>query len=123
MNVEADSVDFVNAYDSKGRITSFGYSNPEEYYTYDDNDQLVRVDTQIYDYCTSTYAYDSRGNVISKNVYNYTRRENISSSPKETTTFTYANSGWKDQLIAVNDVELTYDEIGNVLTYGNKEFT
>ena len=40
-----------------------------------------------------------------------------------TTTFTYANSGWKDRLIAVNDVELTYDEIGNVLTYGDREYT
>ncbi len=27
------------------------------------------------------------------------------------------------QLIAVNDVELTYDEVGNVLTYGDKAFT
>lgn len=44
-------------------------------------------------------------------------------TPKEATTFTYANSGWKDQLIAVNNVELTYDEVGNVLTYGDKEFT
>lgn len=25
--------------------------------------------------------------------------------------------------VAVNDVELTYDEVGNVLTYGDKEFT
>ena len=26
-------------------------------------------------------------------------------------------------LVAINDIELTYDEVGNVLTYGDKEFT
>lgn len=35
---------------------------------------------------------------------------------------TYANTGWKDQLVAVNDVELTYDANGNVLTYGDREY-
>ena len=49
--------------------------------------------------------------------------ENITSTPKETTAFTYSNSGWKDQLVSVNGVELTYDENCNVLTYGDKEYS
>ncbi len=120
---EAQTVAFVNEYDDKGKITATGYDSVSEYYTYDSNDQLVRVDSSTYNFYTSTFSYDSRGNITSKNVYDYTRSENITSSPKETTTFTYANSGWKDLLVSVNGVELTYDEVGNVLTYGDKEFT
>ena len=94
-----------------------------EYYTYDANDQLVRVDSDLFNNYTSIYSYDSRGNVLSKDVYGYPRNGQIPEAQKETTTFTYADSGWKDQLVAVNDVELTYDEIGNVLTYGDKNYT
>lgn len=120
---EAQIVDLVNEYDDKGKITAKGYTEVSEFYTYDSNDQIIRVDSNLYNPYTSTYTYDARGNITSKNVYDYTGDENIASSPKETTSFTYANIGWKDLLVAVNDVELTYDEIGNVLTYGDKEFT
>ena len=58
-----------------------------------------------------TYAYDSRGNITSK------------TESGATTTFTYSTGGWKDQLVSVNGVDLTYDDNGNVLTYGNKEYT
>ena len=58
-----------------------------------------------------TYAYDSRGNITSK------------TESGTTTTFTYSNSGWKDQLVSVNGVDLTYDANGNVLTYGDKDYT
>ncbi len=58
-----------------------------------------------------TYAYDSRGNITSK------------TESGTTTTFTYSNSGWKDQLVSVNGVDLTYDANGNVLTYDDKEYT
>ena len=58
-----------------------------------------------------TYADDSRGNITSK------------TESGTTTTFTYSNSGWKDQLVSVNGVDLTYDANGNVLTYGDKDYT
>lgn len=119
------SLNSLNIYDSKGRITSTGYDGLSANYFYDENDQIIRVNNSIsceVNY-TSTYTYDERGNVTSKNVYDYTSSESITSQPIETTNFTYANFGWKDLLIAVNDVELTYDEIGNVLTYGDREFT
>ena len=113
----------VNEYDDEGRITATGYSYVTEYFTYDGDGQLTRVDNGTNaDRYTSAYSYDSRGNVTSKKVYDYTRNETITSAPKEMTTFTYANTGWKDQLVAVNDVELTYDANGNVLTYGDREY-
>ncbi len=118
-----DTVDFMNQYDDKGKITALSYNGLSQFYIYDSNDQLVRVNSELDQSYTSTYTYDARGNVTSKNIYDHTTDENITSSPKETTTFTYANFGWKDLLVAVNDVELTYDEVGNVLTYGDKEFT
>ena len=67
--------------------------------------------------------YDSRGNMLSKKQYGYTTGDLNSSTPKETTTFTYANSGWKDQLVAVNGTPLTYDENGNLLTYGDQTYS
>lgn len=122
-NGTENTVDFMNQYDDKGKITALGYNGLSQFYIYDSNDQLVRVNSELDQSYTSTYTYDARGNVTSKNIYDHITDENITSSPKETTTFTYANFGWKDLLVAVNDVELTYDEVGNVLTFGDKEFT
>ena len=122
-NGTENTVDFMNQYDDKGKITALGYNGLSQFYIYDSNDQLVRVNSELDQSYTSTYTYDARGNVTSKNIYDHTADEIITSSPKGTTTFTYANFGWKDLLVAVNDVELTYDEVGNVLTYGDKEFT
>ena len=34
-----------------------------------------------------------------------------------------SNSDWKDELTALNGTPITYDENGNVLTYGDKSFT
>lgn len=117
-----DNISVVNTYNDKNKINSIGYGEPQIYYTYDSNDQLVRSDNNVLNY-SSTFTYDDRGNILSKNKYSYTRNETITSSPTETTTFTYANNGWKDQLVKTNNDELTYDANGNVLTYGDKSFT
>ena len=58
-----------------------------------------------------SYTYDSRGNITSKTVND------------ETVSFTYANTGWKDLLVSVDDTELEYDANGNVILYGDREFT
>lgn len=94
----------ANTYDSKDRITSTAYSGKTTNYTYDSNGQLVSANDD-------TYTYDIRGNITSK------------TESGTTTTFSYSNSSWKDELTAVNGTPLTYDENGNVLTYGDKSFT
>ena len=94
----------ANTYDSKDRITSTTYAGKTTNYTYDSNDQLLSANDD-------TYAYDSRGNITSKTEFG------------TTSTFNYSNSSWKDELTAVNGTPLTYDENGNVLTYGDKSFT
>lgn len=117
---------FAASYDDKNRITAYGYTRPlDVYVTYDEHGQIARVNNRVVaeNKYTATYTYDSRGNITEKNIYGYTRAENITQTPTETTTFTYSNSGWKDQLITVNGVELTYDANGNVLTYGDREYS
>jgi len=101
------TADFVNAYDKEGRITTASAFGKNVNYTYDENDQLVSADGDNYN---ASYSYDARGNITSKLVNG------------KTTSFTYANTGWKDQLVSVNGTELTYDANGNVLTYGDKEY-
>lgn len=99
-----ENTSITNTYDSKDRITSTTYAGKTTNYTYDSNNQLLSANDD-------TYAYDSRGNITSK------------TESGTTTTFTYSTGGWKDQLVSVNGVDLTYDANGNVLTYGNKEYT
>ena len=38
-------------------------------------------------------------------------------TPTKTDTFTYSTSGWKDQLISYNGQAITYDPIGNPISY------
>ena len=116
------NISVQNTYDNENKIITTGYDGSQIYYTYDDNDQILRSDNNVLNY-SSTFTYDDRGNILSKNKYGYTRNENISSNPTESTTFTYSNDGWNDKLISVNGTALTYDANGNVLTYGNKSFT
>ena len=114
----ADNTTFnvVNTYDSKNRITSTGYGSAEQTYTYDQYGQLTQtVDTA--NEFTESYTYDSRGNILTK-----TKVYDDVNTPAETTTFTYGNSAWPDELTSVNGTSLTYDANGNVLTYGNMEF-
>ena len=114
----ADNTTFnvVNTYDSKSRITSTGYGSAEQTYTYDQYGQLTQtVDTA--NEFTETYSYDQRGNILTK-----TKVYDDTSIPSESTTFTYGNSVWPDELTSVNGTSLTYDANGNVLTYGNMEF-
>jgi YD repeat-containing protein len=71
---------------------------------------------------SKSYTYDSRGNILSRTEYSYTTSNHLY-SPTKTATFEYSSSGWTDQLVKVNNTPLTYDEVGNVLTYGNRSFS
>ena len=110
------TIDVVNTYDSKNRITSTGYGSAEQTYTYDQYGQLTQTVDAANGF-TETYSYDQRGNILSK-----TKVYDDTSLPAETTSFSYGNSAWQDELTSVNGTSLTYDANGNVLTYGNMEF-
>ena len=109
-------------YDENRVITGSGINEISSQYIYDSYDQLVRTNNSYSGY-TSSYEYDNRGNMISKKLYNYSTCDLGTLTPTETTSFTYANNGWKDQLVSVNGTDLTYDENGNLLTYGDQTFS
>ena len=122
------SYSIAEEYDAQGRISSYGYDIPQCYYHYDENNQLIRVDNSLlnpsYTKCNS---YDSRGNITLRLRHNYTRKNNNLGMVKGWQEFEYAQTGWTDKLTSVNvaytPVTLTYDVNGNVLTYGNRNFT
>ena len=41
------------------------------------------------------------------------------SNPRSTNTYTYASSGWGDRLTAYNGTAITYDDMGNPVSYSN----
>ena len=121
-NAEIDDI-IVHEYSSNGRIVSMGVGTPLIHYAYDSKGQLSRVNAEYPVACTNQYIYDSRGNITAQNEYAYTTGSLENATPTSTRTFTYAASGWTDKLTAVDNTPLTYDAIGNVLTYGNRNFT
>ena len=116
------AAEFSVQYDENGMLTGSGANEITVHYIYDESGQLTRTNDSFANY-TSSYEYDSRGNMLSKKQYDYTTGDLNGLTPKETTAFTYANSGWKDQLVSVNGTPLTYDENGNLRTYGEKTFS
>ena len=66
---------------------------------------------------TITYAYQN-GNITERKEYAYTTGD--LGEVLDTKTWTYGNNIWSDLLTSFNGQTITYDEIGNPLTIGNK---
>jgi RHS repeat-associated protein len=62
-----------------------------------------------------TYTYDKGGNIVSKSEYAYTA--GTLGAATDTVSYTY-DSTWKDKLTSYDGTSITYNEIGNPLTYG-----
>ena len=93
-------------YDELGNITSISKNGTViESYTYDDLNQLKTV-TRGTD--TYTYNYDNGGNILS-----------VTKNGTTIKSYTYGDTEWKDLLTAYNGQTITYDNIGNPLTYYN----
>ena len=102
-------------YDELGNITSINDGTYTTSYEYDDLNQLVRVNDQKAG-VTYTYEY-SNGNITSKKEYAYTTGD--LGSLQDTITWNYADSTWGDLLTSFDGKSITYDAIGNPVTYGN----
>ena len=92
------------AYDAVGNITSIKENGTVvESYGYDALNQLTTV---VRGADTYSYSYDASGNItaVTKNGGSYK-------------SYAYGNSNWKDLLTAYNGTTITYDAIGNPLTY------
>ncbi|MGY0374233.1 RHS repeat-associated core domain-containing protein [Clostridium sp. JNZ J1-5] len=89
-------------------------------YYYDELNQLTREDNQVSNK-TITYSYDAGGNILSKAEYSYTTGD--LGTATSTISYGYTDSNWKDKLTNFNGKEITYDAIGNPLTYDGYTFT
>ena len=121
----------VYTYDTNGNIIKIVDSNSIAVsYTYDDLGQLISETKGL---ITRTYEYDNAGNITS---ITQTRKtlsplpnpgfgpiiktsSTESSVVTSTKTLEYANSQWGDLLTSFNGVTITYDAIGNPLSYYN----
>ncbi|MBE6742812.1 MAG: RHS repeat-associated core domain-containing protein [Ruminococcaceae bacterium] len=83
-------------------------------YTYDQMNQLTAVEDQKANIAT-WYTYDAGGNLINRRasigVYGAVGKE------IENVNYSYGNANWKDLLTSYNGQSITYDQIGNPLTY------
>jgi len=66
---------------------------------------------------TEVYNDDNGGNILSTKVYPLTWGSLSGVTATKTTNYTYVDSNWKDKLTAYGDTPITYDAIGNPLTY------
>lgn len=118
-NIETQLNRFLSyTYDKNGNITGISKNGElRQSYVYDEAGQLIRVN-DLDQNKTFTYQYDAGGNIRVKREYPYTTGE-LSGTPV-TVNYTYGVSnlpGWNDVLASYNGKTITYDEIGNPLTY------
>ena len=106
-------------YDSLGNIETIteGGMQRQKYY-YDSLNQLIREDNLDLNK-TIVYSYDLGGNLTSTKEYAYQTGAAVTGTPTATNTYTYGDSNWKDKLTAYNGNTITYDQIGNPLSYYN----
>ena len=84
-------------------------------YEYDSLGQLTRVNDPHANKSTM-YLYDCGGNMTGYLSAPYTLAPTLE-GVNETVFYTYGDSNWKDKLTAYGDTPITYDAIGNPLTY------
>ena len=77
--------------------------------------QLIREDNELLDK-TYVYTYDNAGNITSKKTYAFTYFSNLG-TPISTKNYGYSAYGWGDLLTSYGGTQITYDDIGNPLSY------
>jgi len=94
------------SYDELGNITQVKKNGSViESYSYDALNQLVSA---TYGGNTYTYTYDNGGNITQ-----------VKKNGSVIKSYGYTDGNWKDKLTSFNGQTITYDEIGNPLTYRN----
>lgn len=103
-------------YDKFGNIVAIKENNIlKASYEYDNLHQLTR-ENNTYTGKTVVYDYDNGGNILSKTEYDYTTGS-LEGLTGTVVQYTYGDSEWKDLLTAYNGQTITYDTIGNPLSY------
>ena len=112
-------------YDGRGNILEIctkaldtGKVTDHMLYTYNGMNQVIREEDAVRG-TTYTYTYDLGGNLLENKKYD---RVNGVEELRGTDTYTYS-SGWKDQLTSFNGKAITYDAMGNPLSYMGMSLT
>lgn len=109
-------------YDELGNITEiYNGNNMVVKYCYDELSQLIRENNKEQNK-TITYEYDGGGNLLNKKEYDYTEQE-ITIQPTKIIEYIYNNANWKDQLTSYDGKEISYDAVGNIISYNGNEYT
>ncbi|MGH4120258.1 RHS repeat-associated core domain-containing protein [Clostridium sp.] len=104
-----NGVPITYEYDANGNISKVTQGIMNIIYLYNELNELIQEDNQVLNK-TIIYSYDVGGNLTSKLEIPYGGGSN--------TTITYSyNTVWKDKLISYNGKPITYDALGNPLTY------
>ena len=69
------------------------------------------------------YTYDASGNILTKKIYALTAKGATPSGTYTTANYGYSTSAWGDLLTSYGGSSITYDAIGNPLSYSGKTFT
>ena len=110
-------------YDLNGNILTISDGTNVTSYVYDSANQLVRENNQGGNY-THTWTYDDAGNIKFRKEYAYTTVESLANvTPNKTVAYDYNDETWGDLLTSYDSNAITYDGIGNPLTWGNRTFT
>ncbi len=121
--VNGTATTYTYTYDSRGNITSISVNGVEQYrYVYDNVGQLLREDN-VPKNKTYVHTYDNAGNLKSRKTYPLTAADVIPSGNYVSVSRAYSTSAWGDLLTSYGGVAITYDEIGNPLSYLGKTFT
>ena len=111
-------------YDANGNIIEISrrHKTAETAYTkqqqfaYDELNQLVRADDLVKN-CTEVYTYDNGGNILSVTTYPLTWGSLDGITATKTVNYGYDDTNWRDKLTSYDGQAITYDEIGNPLSY------
>lgn len=109
----ANPFDLSYEYDAIGNVSKVSQGSTEvAEYQYDRLNQLIseKLPQQHLEY---TYTYDTSGNIREV--------KTTDTQTKKTTmdTYEYTDSDWKDLLTGYNGTAITYDAVGNPLSYNN----
>ncbi len=118
--INAGAFTFSYSYDGFGNATEIRRNNSlTNRYEYDGYGRVVREDLPSA-VKTFTYAYDDAGNITEKKEYSYTTGSLANKTPLDVVSYTYGDSTWGDLLTSYDGQTITYDNIGNPLTYRGK---
>ena len=108
---------YLYTYDDNGNILSITHGSISITYAYDSANRLIRENNTQRN-MTITYTYDTYGNMTNESHYAYTTGDDLG-TPTVSADHSYENAVWGDQQTAFYGEAITYDEIGNPLSYRN----